>query len=459
MKLGKELGKEEHFVSSKTDARAPAIAANKANESYWAEKVRKASGTAIFSVKMMVARKALNVSLGTSNKKIAAKRAKALYLDLKQSGSVVALTNLEATRDSKLRRTSAAQEEDAKDAPQTVGWFLNEVRTILGPKATVATIDAYTRAFRCIVREIEGKKKVSCKIAESCPLVEVTPVAIKAWRDARFKMAVDRGEDVMTQNRRKRTINALVRNSKALFSQDILHQISERHGAPLIVSPFAGLKPFSVPQNKYSSKIEPALVIAAARERFRKNVSEGNGMDAAAWIIFLLGFYAGLRANETDKLQWSQVDLKNGTISIKPTDCFTAKTGSSNAEIPIEEAIVGELQWYRAQFSKKAIFVVCPDSPLPVGKSGPGRRRLNEPFTLLCQWLRNYEHEGTKPLAGVQKPIHELRKEAGSVIMRRDDIYQASLFLRHSNIQTTVNHYADSRSKKTVGLGHLLHSA
>lgn len=451
MKLGKVLGKKELSVSSIRVRKITSTPPNKTSETFWLKRVRKASGTSIFSVKMMVDGKYLNVSLGTSNQKTAAKRAAKLYLDLKHGDKDVALAHLAETRGTEMRRGSAPAPEEKEDEI-TVAWFIDQVSTILAPKATAETIYAYKSAFRSLVREIPAKKKLSCAEAEALPLASVTPAAVKTWRDSRYKKISESISDPLELNKKKRTINAIVRNASALFAKPILDQIAEFHGSPAITNPFLGLKPYPVPVSKYSTKIDIAVLIAAARSRFRKPVADDGGLDAAAWIIFILGFYSGLRSNETDKLQISQLDFDNRVISVRDTDCFKAKTRSSNADIPIEEEIVSELKWYCEQFGKGQKFVVCPEIPLPVGKTGPERRRLNIPFTRLCRWLRNYEVEGAKPLAGVQKPIHELRKEAGSVMLRNNDIYQASLFLRHSNIQTTVNHYADTRSKKTVGI-------
>jgi integrase len=428
---------------------------NKTSEAYWMKKVRKGTGASTYNARMMHEGESRNVSLGTTNQKDAARRAARLYLDLKTSGWSVAISNLEDVRGKKLFRQQPTVEE-APQNEQTVGWFIDQVSTILGPRAQASTISAYTGAFRCIARESLGKKKVSCKMADALPLASITPEKINAWRDTRFGRFNNGEVGDLILNRKKRTINATVRNAAALFSRDLLAQVAQRTSTPIVQNPFAGLKPFTVPQNKYCSKIEIAHLVSAAQTRLRRSVTVAEGIEAGAWIVFLLALFAGLRANEIDKLQWSQIDLEKKTISIKPTDCFTAKTGSSNADVPIEDQIVEELQWYRAQFGKTEKFVICPDTPLPVGKTGPERRRLNLAFNFLCAWLRNYEHEGTKPLAAVQKPIHELRKEAGSVVMRKSGIYQASLFLRHNDIQTTVRHYADTRSKETVGLGHLL---
>ena len=54
------------------------------------------------------------------------------------------------------------------------------------------------------------------------------------------------------------------------------------------------------------------------------------------------------------------------------------------------------------------------------------------------------------------KPIHELRKEFGSLVNLKHGIYAASRALRHSDITTSARHYIAKKERVTVGLGHLL---
>ena len=56
----------------------------------------------------------------------------------------------------------------------------------------------------------------------------------------------------------------------------------------------------------------------------------------------------------------------------------------------------------------------------------------------------------------VRLAIHELRKEAGSIVATQSGIHAASRFLRHADIQITAAHYADHKERITVPLGALL---
>jgi hypothetical protein len=70
----------------------------------------------------------------------------------------------------------------------------------------------------------------------------------------------------------------------------------------------------------------------------------------------------------------------------------------------------------------------------------------------LTAWLRG---KGVK----ANKPIHELRKEFGSLVNEKFGIYAASRALRHSDITTSARHYIAKKERVTVGLGHLLAEA
>jgi integrase len=65
------------------------------------------------------------------------------------------------------------------------------------------------------------------------------------------------------------------------------------------------------------------------------------------------------------------------------------------------------------------------------------------------QWLRQNGVEGAKPL-------HALRKEAGSIVATKAGIHAASQFLRHADIQVTSMHYAGHKERVTVDMDALL---
>ncbi len=66
--------------------------------------------------------------------------------------------------------------------------------------------------------------------------------------------------------------------------------------------------------------------------------------------------------------------------------------------------------------------------------------RCEEVFSNLIKWLRK---NGVKS----KKPLHELRKEVGSIIARDFGIFEASRFLRHRDIRVTASIYVDKKQR------------
>jgi hypothetical protein len=75
--------------------------------------------------------------------------------------------------------------------------------------------------------------------------------------------------------------------------------------------------------------------------------------------------------------------------------------------------------------------------------------RAQAVFDRLAAWLR--QHGVT-----ARKPIHELRKEFGSMVNRKHGLASAKDLLRHADIAITASHYIDRPRKATSGLGAFL---
>ena len=75
--------------------------------------------------------------------------------------------------------------------------------------------------------------------------------------------------------------------------------------------------------------------------------------------------------------------------------------------------------------------------------------RAQAVFERLSAWLRRHG-------ITARKPIHELRKEFGSMVNRKHGLSAAKDLLRHGDISITAAHYIDEARKATSGLGALL---
>jgi integrase len=108
--------------------------------------------------------------------------------------------------------------------------------------------------------------------------------------------------------------------------------------------------------------------------------------------------------------------------------------------------LIRELATTRREGS--TLYVVEPDTEHPTSKAAQVYR-AQDTFRRVTTWLRGKGVMGSKPL-------HTLRKEFGSVVAATGDIHQAQRQLRHAQISTTEQFYADARKRATVAVGALL---
>ena len=171
------------------------------------------------------------------------------------------------------------------------------------------------------------------------------------------------------------------------------------------------------------------------------------GKDPDVFLVILLALVAGLRRGEIDQLLWRNVDLDGGRIIVDSSEHGRLKTPESHGTVDIDQHTVEILRGFRARASGKFVIegvdAVNGSSRLPWA-----RYRCEAVFERTTWWLRRHGVEG-------EKPLHTLRKEAGSILASRDGIFAASQFLRHRDIAVTASCYADRKSRITIGAGAL----
>ena len=263
---------------------------------------------------------------------------------------------------------------------------------------------------------------------DSVPLAAITPSKVRAWKNRRLQAAAC---DPLVKRRAIVTVNSLIRNAGALFGKKILPDIDESLRLPRPL-PFEGVNLEKSPSQRYRSKIDPYAVLANARDDLAESDPEG-------FKILLLALVCGLRRSEIDNLLWRSFDFSNSKINIETTEFHQLKSEDSAGEIDLDRDTLAFFRGLRAK-KPKSLFVV-ESSKAP--KKGTTYRsyRCDEVFKRLLAWLREHGVDDTKPL-------HTLRKEIGSVIASEHGIFEASRYLRHSDIRITSAIYADK--KKTV---------
>jgi integrase len=313
------------------------------------------------------------------------------------------------------------------------------------------SIDKYAESLRTIVSEILGMRRARkaeqrSKI-DSYKVFDLTKETLKSWIDGRIARA--RQLDMARERCAQNTIRSLITNAKGLFTEQILEAIGLSSDNPL-ARPFRGLKLPPKGQTRYSSRFDAKVLLQTAASELGNPDPDVSNEERAArfeqWKILYLALVAGLRYNEIDRLRIRDISPNEGRISIRTHETFRPKTHSSEGDVLVGKNAAATLSDMISR-TKGQWFI----------KDGVSKRsrayRAGLYHDMLIAWLRNYEERGTKPFADVPKPIHELRKEAGTLVNSQHGLNEAKNFLRHASITTTASYYVGSKGNITTGLG------
>ena len=415
----------------------------KSSEQYWLSRVFHAKHTSsksattedkTYSIRIYHDNKRMAFQLHTANKKAAAQKARDIYLSLKSNG-------WEETFD----RFTPKKTEIIEQA--TVGDLLRIYTEIADvPTKTAAN---YARVLRTVVADIKkisgdksrfdyangGAEKWRAKI-DSVPLSFITPAKIQRWKLAYVK---SRAINPVKENSAKLTVNSYIRYCRSLFSVKVMPYLEKELNLPN-PPPFQSIDLYPRQSMRYESSFDIEQLAMMARDHL-PNIEQDQ-----QWLIFTLAVSAGLRRNEIDKLTWRQIDLDRNTISLAATKYFKPKSENSGTLVSIDPDLAAMLRGYRAK--SKGEFVIESNNA-PKLRSNVPLYRAERHFKALVKWLRANGIEA-------HKPLHTLRKEAGSLVNQKHGLYAASHFLRHADIQVTSAHYVDNKEIITSGLGALL---
>jgi integrase len=270
------------------------------------------------------------------------------------------------------------------------------------------------------------------------PLAEVTPEKVTTWK-RQFIAAV--GGDVIARRRATVSCNSFLRQARALFSRsNVLDKIKSVE-LPQVL-PFDGVSVERRTDTKfYGCGVDP-------RQLLREAVAELGEDHPEELKAFLLALVLGLRRREVDTLEWPSFDFGTSTLRVVPTRWYQLKTNESAAVLPVEPEILELFRGWRARATSE--FVIESDrAPKLVSYQW---YRCEAVFDYLLEWLRGKGVQGNKP-------FHALRKLYGSVLAERHGIHAASSGLRHADIRTTSEFYADRTVKLTAGFGSVLSGA
>jgi len=407
---------------------------SKTSIQYWRSRVKKPKSkngdeVASYCIQFSCYGKRSFFNLHESDPGRAARKARDIYLMCRASPD-----GIEKAREEYDPKKGRVQLEDEglpikKD---TVGHLIQAVREMGDMKAT--TLTEYAKSFRKIVagvarlevenasslRDCEYKKWV--QRVDAIKLSSITPEKVIEWRTNCLNTAQEMGKDLLTT---QRSLNSCVRNAKSLFAIKRRMYLRKVVELPEVL-PFEEIVRLREGSTVYEGKINMRELFDSAKESLEPHHPE-------SYKIMLLAAYCGLRMSEIDYLLWKSIDFDARELRVEPNEFFVPKTADSAGKVKMAVTVAN----YLSNVAQNSKFVIeSTRSPKKDRKSSS--YRCKPAIKVLTAWLRQNGVD-------VPKPIHTLRKEAGSQIYAQGGIHKASRFLRHSNLNITAAYYVDER--------------
>jgi integrase len=406
-----------------------------------------------YCTKMQFKGRRVQFNLQSENKELAAIKARDIYLSLHSQGWPETIAKYKP-------------DAEAEIHSPTVGEFIAEVSE--HTNVTRNTLVTYVRKFRFLVASIAKVKSSRSKFApgskeqteyqakvDAVELATLTPAKINSWKKQYIKKA---GDDMDAKRSRCVTVNSILRNSKCLFTPEVLvfvaseykglRTVSSKYGEKILKGrlsipfyPFEDVIPEKVAKRKYVSQrvgMNIELLYEAAKNELASAEPE-------QYKIFLLCATAALRRKEVDWLKWEHLDFGSNRINVQSTEYSQLKTQESEGCVDVNQTVMDIFRSYKQ--SSKSEFVVESKRKARTPKE-PSDYRCSASFRKLNKWLRS---QGITS----QKPIHTLRQEAVSLVAEKEGIHAASTLARHSDIRITSDVYAEHRAPVAVSMESL----
>jgi hypothetical protein len=426
----------------KKPKKSAARAASKTSAVYWQAKVfleeKPGWKSSKYSVRMQAGGVRKKVTLEATVKEDAGREALAKYLKILSEGWPSTAPAGQVV--------VAAKSESVT----TIGGWIAITTPLL--TARESTVAKYAESLRTIVAGILGlarfRKAEARMQVDGFPLSNLTTKTIQNWVDVRMAAAKEAGPTAAS--RASNTIRAILRNARGLFSETVRQAVQAKH--PIQVEdPFYKIRMPKRSVARYTSRFDAKLLLTKAAEDLRTPPLKGiddplRTSRFEQWKILYLALVAGLRYNEIDKLRKHDVCGKTGRISIRAHEHFQPKAAASEGEVLVSESasqVLVEMlnhtagEWFLLEARSR--------------RNRSYRGALNH--DLVIAWLRAYTENGIQPFKDVPKPLHELRKEAGTLVNQKHGLNEAKNFLRHGDIATTAMYYVGSKGEITTGLG------
>jgi hypothetical protein len=391
--------------------------------------------SAHFYVRMQVGTERRKIRLESTTSEEAGKESAKLYREISANGW--------PTKKARKKTVPSTETIESDKREGSVGQWIAAATMV----ATVRkdTAKKYAESLRTIVGDIldlsKSRKKESRTKIDEFLLDDLTTDKIRAWI---LKRTNSTGKDVSQIKRASNTARTLLVNARSLFTlaiQEAMEIPNEKQ-----FNPFRLVKLPRKSKPGYTSKFDARLLLSKAADELSKDC---DGIDSESryeqWKILYLALVAGLRYREIDNLRAQDVSPSTRKISIRTHGDYEPKTESSEADVTVSKGAAIILEQMLSKAKGKWMVVDGRSKKASAYRTGAHHEKL-------LDWLRNYEERGVKPLADVHKPLHELRKEAGTLVDKKYGLNAAKNFLRHSDIATTAGYYLGSTGNVTTRL-------
>ena len=389
-------------------SKVQASGASKLSARYWAGRVFQNRGAGFYFVQVQHGGTRRAVCLQTTDNREASIRAAKIYEAIRLRGWDAALAEANPNR------------VPTKDVP-TIGDVCAGLATLDKRPATVRN---YSVALRWWGAQILGLKPSrehfgprSAEYRARLDAVQLSRLDGKTCTTIAGRFIAESGSDATLQRRAKLSIRSLHRNAKAGLRAV---EKAERLTLPE-PKPFAGFQPPAAKALPYRGAIN-------APDLLRRAHAELAGRDLEAFRVVLLGLGAGLRRSEIANLRWRHVDGAKSRIVVESHGTFQTKNDASESAVHVDAGLINAL-----------------------GKAGEPSELVVSALAVdaAVQWLRA---QGVTAL----RPLHELRKEFGSLVFQSSDLLTASRQLRHGSLAMTAQVYVEARTKAAPAIGAML---
>lgn len=399
--------------------------AGRDSQAYWKTKVKpriiRGKPTPELYCRLFEGKREAWICCDSSNRGIAADKARNYYLRMKAIGLPALLAELKP--------------DEKPDRVCTVGEYLNAARPFA--KARPRVFDQYAAALRrvfALVLDLQGPAERFYAKGEAAAawrakldnlsLDAITPQDVERWRVAFVKAETDHAK----RKARDVSVSTYLRNAKGAFARKILAQVVPLGGPAAICLPsplpLAGLTAPAT-SRRFRPKVKALDLYNSALADFAEKP------DALCAALLLLT--GGLRRGEADLLEWTNVNLAEGRITITTTMFFTPKTEEGDRVVKLPPDVAALLR-ARRKARPRAAFVLDGSDPRPAAKGYEYRAAA---WPVLTAWLRD---QGVTDAT----PLHSLRKHAGSLVYDAGGIEAARRFLGHKKITTTAASYLEA---------------